>query len=171
MRGLLTALDGAFVPPGPAGAPARGRIGCTAHRAQSLQHRSTRRPDTYGLGNWPTHSRGIADSPRTGSRRMAATDRARHLGQFYDAHRRRRPGAGLRLVRRAAALGRRIQPGSGIRHIAAGSAGPPARRCDTANIRSFSRRFPRPDRFVRRCVLVQSRRWKRRRKTILWPPA
>jgi len=26
MRGLLAALDGRFVPPGPAGAPARGRI-------------------------------------------------------------------------------------------------------------------------------------------------
>ncbi len=58
MRGLLTGLDGRFVPPGPSGAPTRGRLDVlpTGRNFYSVDTRSVPTPAAWELG-WKSASR------------------------------------------------------------------------------------------------------------------
>ena len=123
MRGLLAALDGRFVPPGPAGAPGRGRLDVlpTGRNLYSVDPRAVPTRTAWEIGRRTAEA--MLDPPRAGSRRLAAPDRARSLGQRDDAHRRRRSGAG---ASRCSACGRAgtaaSEPGRRLRHPAAGGA-------------------------------------------------
>ena len=116
------ALAGRFVPPGPAGAPARGRLDVLPTGRNLFAIDPALRPDPQRLGDRPPRRRGGARALRAGSGRMAAADRARSLGLGDDAHRRRRPRAGLRAARLPPDLGHGVEPRQRLRD-------PAARRC------------------------------------------
>ena len=96
--------------PGSGGRAQPGPCRRAAHRAQSLRHRPARGADALRAGARPARLRRAAAPPRPGERRLAATDRARPLGQCDHAHRRRGSGAGAAAARRPAALGRGDRP-------------------------------------------------------------
>ena len=107
---VLAALDGRFVPPGPSGAPTRGRpdVLPTGRNFYSVDVRAVPTAAAWALGRRGGRRAGAPLFPGRG--RVAALDRAVGLGHVEHAHRRRRhrPGAGA--DRRRAACGK---PGTG----------------------------------------------------------
>ncbi len=148
LAGLLAGLDGRFVPPGPSGAPSRGRpeVLPTGRNFFSLDTRAVPTPAAWQLGWKSAGTAGRAPCP--GARRLSGACRAVGLGHGQHAHRRRRhrPGAGA--DGRAAGLGAGERPRDRLRDPAGARARPAARRCDLARLRLFPRRLSRPDRSV-----------------------
>ena len=149
IAGLLAGLDGRFVPPGPSGAPSRGRpeVLPTGRNFYSLDTRAVPTPAAWQLG-W--HSAGLlverhaqehGNYPArialsawgTANMRTGGDDIAQALGAD----------------RRAPGLGAGERPGHRVRDPAGGRARPAAGRCDLAHLRILPRRVPRPDRPVR----------------------
>ena len=151
MHGLIAALDGRFVAPGPAGAPARGRLDVlpTGRNLYAVDPRAVPTRTAWEIGRRAAEA--VRRALCAGSRRMAAPHRARSLGQRDDAHRRRRSRAGLRAARRAAGLGSRPRTASAAsRSCRSAMLGRP--RVDvTLRISGLFRDvFPDADRAVRR---------------------
>ena len=89
LQHLLAALAGRFVPPGPSGAPSRGRLDVlpTGRNFYSVDVRALPTPAAYQLGQRAAEALGAALRAR--SRRVPAVHRALALGHGHDAHRRR----------------------------------------------------------------------------------
>ena len=149
MRGLLARARRPLRRAGPAGAPSRGRLDVlpTGRNLYAVDPRAVPTRTAWEIGR--RAGRGVRRALRAGPRRLAAPHRARPLGQRDDAHRRRRSRAGACADRRAAALGRRLEPRQRLRDPAARHARPAARRRDVAHLRPVPRRVPDPDRAVR----------------------
>ena len=87
--GLLRALGGQFVPPGPAGAPARGRLDVlpTGRNLYAIDPRSAPTRNAWEIGRRAAEE--ILQALRAGPWRMAEAHRARPVGLGDHAHRRR----------------------------------------------------------------------------------
>ncbi len=85
--GLLRALGGRFVSPGPAGAPARGRLDVlpTGRNLYAIDPRSA--PNSQRLGDRTACGRGDCQALRAGPWRMAEAHRAGLMGIGDHAHR------------------------------------------------------------------------------------
>ncbi len=150
MRGLLAALDGRFVPPGPAGAPDRGRIDVlpTGRNLYSIDPRAVPTRTAWEIG-----------------RRTAEALLTRHAQDHGDWPKRivldiwgsatMRTG-GDDLAQAFALLGVRPRWDNGSSRVAGFDILPlavlnrPRDRCDAAHLRSVPRRVSQPDRPVRR---------------------
>ena len=105
-RNLLTALEGNYVPAGPAGSPSRGmaHVLPTGRNFYTVDPRGLPTPAAWTIGA------ALAEQPLSRHRAEAALPRkycAEHLGHADHAHRWRRLRAGSRVAGRAAALGGR----------------------------------------------------------------
>ena len=123
---LLAALDGRHVPPGPAGAPARGRrdVLPTGRNLFTADPRTLPTPTAFELGAWrPTRC-------CAATCRSTATGRARSVidlwGSATPAHRRRGDRAGAGADGLPAGLGRGDRPRHRHRGAAAGGGRAPA---------------------------------------------
>ena len=123
---LLAALDGRFVPPGPAGAPTRGRADVlpTGRNLFSVDPRAV--PTRSAVALAEAQAAELLRRHVQDARRLAAPAGDRPVGQRHHAHRRRglrpRPAA----ARRAAELGRGLRPRHRVRNRPARGARPPA---------------------------------------------
>ena len=148
--GLIRALAGRFVEPGPAGAPARGRLDVlpTGRNLFAIDPRSAPTRNAWEIGR--RAAGGSARTLRAGPWGLAEADRARSLGFGDHAHRRRRPGAGLRAHRLPADLGPVVQPRQRLRDSPPCHAGAAARRCHFADLGPLPRCLSEPDRTLQR---------------------
>ena len=91
--GLLRALGGRFVPPGPAGAPARGRLDVlpTGRNLYAIDPRAAPTRNAWEIGRRAAEE--VLAALRAGPWRMAEAHRPRPLGLGDHAHRRRRSRA------------------------------------------------------------------------------
>ncbi len=150
LNGLVAALGGRRVAPGPGGAPSRGRLDVlpTGRNLYSLDPRAVPTRTAWELGQRAGEA--FLAAYVRGSRRLAAQRGVRSLGQRRDAHRRRGSRAGALAHRRAAVVGHDVQPRQRLRGADARRARASARRCDLAHLRPVPRRVPRADRAVPR---------------------
>ena len=145
---LLAALDGRFVPPGPAGAPSVRPHRRAAHRPQPRRRRSAHAADAIGLTLAEKAATDMLAPPPPGPRRLAARGGAERVGHLGHAHRRRGHRPGPAAAGCAAGLGRRIGARKRVHRHAPGRAGPPAGGRDLAHIRPVPRRLRRPSNAV-----------------------
>ena len=151
MRGLLAALDGRFVPPGPAGAPGRGRIDVlpTGRNLYSIDPRAVPTRTAWEIGRRTAeallirHAQDHGEWPRRIVLDIWGSSTMRTGGDDL--------AQAFALLGVQAPMGHRFQPRGGLRHPAAGGVEPAPGRCDLAHLRPVPRRFPQPDRSVRRC--------------------
>ena len=163
LRGLLAALDGRFVPPGPAGAPSRGRLDVlpTGRNLFAIDPRSVPTRNAWEIG-----------------RRAAEDVVARYAQDHGDWPRRivldlwgsasMRTG-GEEIAQAFALIGARpkwdlgLEPGERLRNLALGDARPPPHRRDDPHFRAVPRRLPHANRAARRGLPSRRRaRGKRR---------
>ncbi len=143
-RQLLAALDGAYVPAGPAGSPSRGM----AHVLPTGRNFYT--VDPRGLPTPAAWSTGAALAREALARHFAEKGQWPEsialtcLGHADHAHRRRRYRAGAGAAGRAPGLGTGDSPYLRPRDHSAVRAGPSADRCHVAGQRLFPRCLSRP---------------------------
>ncbi len=109
ITGILTALSGRFVPPGPSGAPTRGRpdVLPTGRNFYSVDPRAVPTQTAWELGKKSAEL--LITRYRQDHGGWPTSIRPHLLGHVQHAHRRRRPGAGVRADRGEARLGEQFQ--------------------------------------------------------------
>jgi cobaltochelatase CobN len=130
MRGLLTALDGRFVPPAPGGAPGRGRIDVlpTGRNLYSIDPRAVPTHTAWEIGRRTSeallvrHAQDHGEWPR------------RIVLDVWGSSTMRTGGDDLA---QALALLGRLQPCGRLRYPAGGNPEPAPCRCDPTYLRPF----------------------------------